>query len=245
MRARRLCVLRTASRSAAAIVSSDSIALSAASKTAGMTEPVAIDPPEIGPGGQRGVAQHDFDLARAACRSSARRAARGRCRCRCRCPACRRRRAPCRRRAAPRWRRPGSAPRSTSSRPCPSRASARRASSSRLRACASTSRILRAELEAFDADGARRTECLSDFVDLRLVQQAKLDRVDLELDRPARSSPTRSRKGRARRRVRASRWASRRCAGAAEVDAQVRHAVDGTASPRRSSRGSRRESTCG
>ena len=87
---------------------------------------------------------------RAAPRSSARRAAQGSCTCRSRYPACRTRHGRCHRRGAGRSPPRRIAPRSTCTRPCPSRASGRRASSSRPRGAPGPAELRRTELEAFE-----------------------------------------------------------------------------------------------
>ena len=156
------------------------IASSAAAKTAGMTEPVAIEPPEIGPGGKRRIAEHDFDFVERDAEFLGARAGRGSCRCRCRCLACRRRRGPCRRRGAGHWPRREIARRSRCSRPCPSRASGHRASSSRPPACASTSRIFPRRARSTRANVVTKTGCLATRRS-SARSHAELHRIDLEL----------------------------------------------------------------
>ena len=161
-------------------VNSDAMALSAAAKTAGITDPVAIEPPEIGPSGSdvspsatSTLSSGTPVLSAASCArivyvpvpmSCVPHATRGSAIV-----------------AQLDIRRGGkSRGDSTQPRPFPSRGSIHRVSSSRLRDCASTSRTFpRRPRDTRDND-ATKTECLT-LVDLRLVQDAKSNGIDLEL----------------------------------------------------------------
>ena len=114
-----------------ATVNKELIALSAASRTAGITDAVAIEPPDTGPSGSD-VSPRATSTLSSGTPAFPRRAARESCMCRCRCPACRMPPAPCRHREAGHWPQREIARQSTQRRPCPNQASIRRASSSRL-----------------------------------------------------------------------------------------------------------------
>ena len=150
---------------------------------------------------------------RAACRSARRRAARGSCTCRCRCPACRTRRAPCRPLADRRSRRAEKRDRRPAARAdAPAERQTVALSSSRLPACASTSRTCPRRCAGTRPDAATKTASRVLSSTFGSFMQPQLDRIDLQLDAPVRSSPIRARRGPARRPVRASTSASRRCA---------------------------------
>ena len=193
-----------------ATLSSDSIACRPPRRRPGPPTPSPSNRPRSGRAAAR-CRRAPPRFCRAARRSSARRAARGSCTCRCRCPGCRRRRGPCRRRGAGRWpRRRTRAAIHEQLGHSPAERQAVAFHRADLGRALRPAELLRAELEALDQVPRRERDAFL-LVDFRLVEDAELDRIDLELvgqfvhGRLGGVEPRHARRGRA------CRSARRRC----------------------------------
>ena len=144
-----------------ATVSSDSIALSAAAKTAGMTDPVAIEPPEVGPSGSDVSPSATSTFSSGTPAFSARKLRQDRVRAGADVLRAAGDARQCHHRAAGRSPRREIARRPTQPRPFPIRALTHRVSSNRPRGCALTSQTFPHPPQGIRVNDATRTECLT------------------------------------------------------------------------------------